>query len=396
MRLHRIIEKDGKVVPWKGVGVAPYHERPDLVKYGITEARYFRVESSERPPTDDAHKDATTSAPPHVIGDKVFPFAPRDPAAQLPEEFFEGIDAVHIASPNQFHSSQTVQCLEHEKTTVTEKTLATTREDFDAVLKFIVENGHTDRFFPHLHYLGKALTRTAPSIASDLTQRYGRIRRAVATFFEWKEDDLRRRWLFQRQNGGVFMDWAHASAVIAHICNATFEDCYDPQLYAVNPELDPANATGATAKFKVSGDIFTSNAEAVVNVAKGLPRGTSYKHLRLHFEKNAMLDLSYVGSDQEYNLGLRGSWRTVELDGPARIVKEGEPKGPVSYEIMVQNLVTLIETGKPPLSMDEVKRLYEPQWLFQEAAEGMKAVADEASVKRFIAKYLTETIKPDD
>ena len=41
---------------------------------------------------------------------------------KLPENFYSGLDLVHISDPNEYHAQQTIDSLKHGKFTVTEKT----------------------------------------------------------------------------------------------------------------------------------------------------------------------------------------------------------------------------------------------------------------------------------
>lgn len=158
-RLHEFL-KD-RVELSKAVGITRYEDKKAILEsYGLTKDRYFQV----------------------VVG------------ASLPDPFFEGIDVVHVASHNQFHEQQTHDCLEHEKVVVVEKTLATTEEATESLLRYVRRNGHEGRVTPHVHYLDKALTLLwQKELWSKAIGEAGRLARATATFIEdVSEEDLRR------------------------------------------------------------------------------------------------------------------------------------------------------------------------------------------------------------
>ena len=117
-RLQRTLANDGRIVLHKAVGVTSFEQKKaDLEEFGITKSNYFQIE----------------------------------PLSPLPEEFFNGVDAVQIASHNQFHAKQTMQSLESEKVTVVEKTFAVNRESFEHDIDYIRSNTHTTRDTVHLH-----------------------------------------------------------------------------------------------------------------------------------------------------------------------------------------------------------------------------------------------------
>jgi len=110
----------------------------------------------------------------------------------LPDEFFEGVDIVYIASPNSFHKSQTEQSILRDKVTVTEKALAVKRSDFEELVSLIRRRAR-NKFTLGLHYLSKALTLEFGKMLPSLVQTYGKIQNISGTFFEeTREEDARR------------------------------------------------------------------------------------------------------------------------------------------------------------------------------------------------------------
>lgn len=356
-RLKRTMDNDGRVVLDKAVGVTWYEDKKEILdKFGITEENYFRIE----------------------------------PQNQLPRDFFDGLDVIQIASHNKFHKSQTMQCLENGKVTVTEKTFATNRNDFNEVLDFINDNNHQNKVTIHLHYLGKILTRELPKILPPAIKKYGKITHAVGTFFEESNpEDVRRNWLFKPDNGGILMDWIHPLEIISYTCGANFVDCLEAETFVINKDYDYINPTGCHAKFKLRGDNFTNDALAVIRVGKGFPHGITHKTLRLLFEKNAFLDLNYISSEQEFNSDLRGTWELVEMENGARkVVSFVSPTGPISYQFMLDEMIEMINGKKPTLSLDDIQKIYEPLWMFQEATRDKEPKRHESAIKNFIKEGL--------
>ena len=332
-RLHPFL-KD-KVTLRKAVGITRYEDKqPILAQYGLTKDRYFQV----------------------VVG------------GAIPDAFFEGIDVVHVASHNQFHQAQTTECLDHKVAVVVEKTLAVTEAGTQAVLRYVRENGHEGRVTPHVHYLDKALTRLwQDALWPKALEASGRLLRATATFIEdVSEEDIRRQWLFRPENGGIFMDWIHPSAMLAHVCGARFDEVLDATGYVVNAAYDPANPTGIEARFALSGENLAAGATATIRVGKGFAPGVRVKRLRLEFERGAVLDLSFVDTEKEIELGIKGNW-TLDVDGA---IEKGRATGPSSYELLVGEMVSMIEGKGAPLGLDEIRELYRPVWMTLDAVEG--------------------------
>lgn len=349
-RLHAFLKERVELV--KAVGITRYEDKREILEsYGLTKDRYYQV----------------------VVG------------ASLPDDFFEGIDVVHVASHNQFHAAQARQCLDHEKVVVVEKTLATSEDGTEDLLGFIRRNGHELRVAPHVHYLEKALTLEVKRVLWPRALREaGRLLRATATFIEdVSEEDLRRQWLFKPENGGIFMDWIHPSAMLANVCGAWFEECLDATGYIVNPAYDPANPTGIEAQFRLRGEHLAPGATATIRVGKGFPPGVRFKRMRLEFERGAALDLTFTDTEKEIEFGLKGSW-TFERDGA---VETGKASGPSSYELLVDEMLVMLERKGAPLTLDEIRALYRPVWLCL-ASVTPPMTSDSADIEAFMKRAL--------
>ena len=349
-RLHPFL-KD-RVGLRKAVGITKYEDkRAILEEYGITKDRYFQV----------------------VVG------------GAIPDAFFEGIDVVHVASHNQFHQQQTVECLDHRVCVVVEKTLAVTEDGTESMLRYIRNNGHEGRVTPHVHYLEKALTlEWKHRLWPMALERAGRLVRAVGTFIEdVAEEDIRRQWLFRPENGGIFMDWIHPSAMLAHVAGAHFEACEAATGYVVNAAYDPANPTGIEARFRLRGENLAPGATATIRVGKGFPPGVRFKRMRLEFERGATLELSFLDTEKEIETGQKGTWVWDE-DGK---IEKGRATGPSSYELLVDEMLMMLEGRGSPLSLQEIREIFRPVWLCM-AAVGTperNAAAVEDFMKRALA-----------
>jgi len=342
-RLHPFLKERVRLL--KAVGITRFEDKQAILQeYGLTRDRYFQV----------------------VVG------------GSLPDAFFEGIDVVHVASHNQFHQHQTTECLDHGVATVVEKTLAINEEGTEDILRYIQQNGHEGRVAPHVHYLEKALAlELRHKLWPWALQRSGKLVRAVGTFIEdVSEDDLRRQWLFKPENGGIFMDWIHPSAMLANICGAHFEVCEDAVGYVVNPAYDPANPTAIEARFRLAGEHLAPGATATIRVGKGFPPGVRFKRLRLEFEKGAVLEMTFTDTEKEIETGQKGTW-VFDDNGS---LEKGRATGPSSYELLVDEMVGMIEKRKAPLSLSEIREIYRPVWLCLAAVETV-ARADASQVE---------------
>jgi len=371
-RLYPSIKKIKKIRFFKALDVTSFEDKkPLLLKYNIPKERYFRI----------------------------------GPSDKIPSEFFDGADAVYIASHNQFHLSQVKQSLENGKIVIVEKTLATNRNDFNEIKDFIVKNGYENRVYPHLHYLSKALSKSILEILPKAVETYGKIRYCAATFFEeTDEEDLRRAWLLRPENGGIFLDWIHPIEILVKFCGAEFLKCDEIERYIVNPVYSLVDSTGVSARFKLSGKLFSDNAFAIIRVGKGFLSGMTHKTLRLLFEKNAFLDFNFVSVEEERKTRLSGEWQLREIVNPVRgllskrvnkknvLVKKDKPRGPHPYDVLVQDMVNIIEGENSPLSIKDVEKIYEPVWQFLEKSQRINPKRDEKSIQKFTKDGLEKSM----
>jgi len=348
-RLHKVLKQHQEIKLVKTVGTRTFDDKKEeLEEYGISEDRYYRIGAG-------------------------------DP---LPDSFFQDLDIVHIASPNQFHKSQTIQSLENGKVTVTEKTFATNRQDFNEVLKFIRDNKFENRVAVHLHYLSKALTEELRKRLPRLIENYGRITGISATFFEkFNEEDARRTWLFKPENGGIFLDWIHPVEVASHVLKPDKMKLVNAKTFLIQPLYDMVNPSAVEAEFKLSGENFKEDSALVVRIGKGFE--LDHKKFRIKFE-DATVDLNYLNTEEELASGKRGD---IEIfnNGHHKIT----PQGPLSYEIMVKEMMRMLRGGSPSLTLEDTEKFYVPVWDFQEFAKGLQLIKDRGGIRKFVEDGLS-------
>ncbi len=303
----------------------------------------------------------------------------------IPDGFFDGIDAVYVSSPNSLHYRQAVQSLENAKCVVVEKTLATNERDFEDITRLISTNGYSGKTYLHLHYLHKQLTLTMDGVLSGMERDHGKVTGLAATFLEpYRESDRHRKWLFSSREGGIFMDWIHPYEVLFHGAKAESVALRDANLFVLNKDYG-ADASGIEALADVSGRRFRPGAKATIRVGKGARSGM--KRVRMYLEDGAHIDFDFANNEDESGTGHRGSWSLFSRDGSR--VRHGKPKGLDTSEIFARDIVELCRGNNVGLSMDEIRKLYAPQWEFQHIAQGKEIVTDDAKVSRFVDDALS-------
>lgn len=304
-----------------------------------------------------------------------------DKDSPVPESFFDQLDIVHVSDPNEFHAAQTKQSLSYGKFTITEKTWGVNKGEFDGVVKYIRENNYEEKAYLHLHYIDKLLTIQLPSMLESRVKEYGKIKNATATFFEaMRIDDLRRKsWLFSPKNGGLFMDWIHPYEVLHIGAKAHDVKTDDLELYSINEDYDSKNPTGILAEARVKGEFFAQDAKAKIRIAKGAPEDK--KSARFVFESGAYLDLNYIDSTKEFASRDRGGWKFYK-DG--KLSEEGAPQGPNTSELFVQDIIRICKGGKREVGINDLSKIFESQWRYQELEKGKKLNEDQDKIQDFI------------
>lgn len=308
-----------------------------------------------------------------------------DPSLPIPDKFFEELDMVHISNPNQFHAEQTLQSLEANKITITEKTFGINRDEFSRVMKFVKDNEMGSKAYLHLHYLHKTLVTQLPGMLKDITKKEGMITSSTATFFEsMNEEGLRRStWLFKPQSGGLFMDWIHPFEVYLRGAGADSFRLANVTRYAVNEQYDRENPTGIEADVAINGGFFAKDAKASIKISEGVAEEQKNRQVRLFFESGNYLDMHFVSHGTEYTTESRGRWELK--DGKTgRVLSKGEPKGPNSSEVFVGDMVELCKGRNPGINSAEIELLYGPQWDYQERFSSAPLINGREEVDAFL------------
>jgi len=293
----------------------------------------------------------------------------------LPEDFFEGVDVVQVASPVEYHLRQTREALERGKFVVTEKSCGANRSEFEKAIDLL--DGRWDSSFLHLHYLNKIPTKVMRPILERATAQSGGIEHVEATFIEeTNEEDANRSWLFEPDNGGVMLDWVHPIEVLAVACEAHLS-LEEATAYLSEPEYTDC-ATAARAEFGVDGDLFDDGASATVNVGKGLD--DTHKRMRFELSEVGHVDFVYAPSEVEFESDYRGEWAWKQ-DG--RVVKSGKPTGPIPYEILIDEVAQGLDGEGTWVNEERLRRVYEPVWDYNETVDITDPVTNEDAVERF-------------
>jgi len=228
------------------------------------------------------------------------------PFEKIPEEFFDGVDVVYVASPNEFHMYQTLNSI-YRTFTVTEKPLVRNKGELTALKLETddIKGDYSSRLFCQDHYIFKPVTMYAFAEVPRLLDNYGKIEHIKVTFFE--EGNLqgleREKWLMSpTSGGGVFIDTGcHMAGILVKVFNGEFIDCEKPGLFDMYPNYDFQCETGFYDKFSVKGEYFIPNHNNVeMKIAKGVKRHQA-KTIEVNLE-NADLILNYMklGRDSEF------------------------------------------------------------------------------------------------
>ncbi len=297
------------------------------------------------------------------------------PGSPIPEAFIEGLDAVYISTPNEFHSQQTMQALAAGKYSITEKTFGATKEEFGKMVNFIKEGGYEQKAYLHLHYLHKPLVIELPKILEKVGKEHGKVDRVAAVFWEEENeiDAKRAAWLLSPQNGGIFMDWIHPIEILFKGALATRVSLREVQLNELNSAYSKVYPTGVDATAKIEGRHFSPGCVGTIRVGKGLPKGYGKKMIQMRFESGALLHLGFVSYENELDEFQTGYWELTKSQDPnAKALDFGRPERmPDLFAIAMEGLCA----GKgPDLSLDDAVRIFESQWEYQELAKGKPLV----------------------
>ena len=306
------------------------------------------------------------------------------PDGTIPESFFNGLDAVYVSSPNSLHCRQTMQILEKGKYAIVEKTLATNEHDFNEIIRFIEENDYEKMVYLHLHYIHKQLTLSMSRILADLVKDYGRVKRVSATFLEgYDEVDKSRNWIFSREEGGVFMDWIHPYEILFQGSEVKSAKILDASFFIMNEDYDKENPSGVEVLSKINGEYFEKDASAAIRVGKGSTGDV--KRVRFYFDDNLFAEFNFMNSEDEFGSDKRGNWKLLrKKQDNTKVLKFNEPRGPNSSEIFANEIIQLCNGKNTGLVIDEIKRMFDPQWAFQKIMDEKTPIVDPEKIKEFI------------
>ena len=335
----------------KAVGTKPFEEKQALLSsFGITSDNYYI----------------------------------SDPKGGLPDQFFENIDIVHISDPNKFHAEQVTQSLEHGKHVIVEKTLAVKKGQFSKLSAFIKKNGYNERVYLHLHYLHKQTTIAFAAMVPKLVKEYGKIKSIGATFFEEvDEEDPKRTWVLQPENGGIFMDWVHPYEIIYYTTKCKFGSIQDLKLFMVNGTYDQNNPTGVETTVALAGKNYSAGATAKIRVAKGVRNGLELKSINVTFESGTCARLCFPGHESEFGrTDLRGKIDIVGANGES--ISSDNLSGPNSSEIFIKEVIDFSNGQHEGLTLGEISKVFKPQWEYQRMAKTKELVREEQEIHKFL------------
>jgi predicted dehydrogenase len=303
----------------------------------------------------------------------------------IPEQFFEGVDIVHIANPNELHAGQIRQVLSRGKKAIVEKTYAISKEEFEGIRDYIKNGNYDGSVYLHLHYIHKLPTLKLKKSVKGLVAQHGKIRRISGTFFEpADEEDARRGWLFDMRNGGIFMDWVHPFEIAYYSTGCSFGRIDRLSLYSTNESYDASNPTGVMAELAVKGKLFSEGAKISVSVAKGVNQKYSRKSMLFEFEDGAYARLVYLGSESE-SREMRGAFETGRIvDGKAVRESSENLSGMSSSEFFVKEIIKLCKGKKAGLRLGQISKVFRPQWEYQKLARRQQLIKDSREVEMFL------------
>ncbi len=308
-----------------------------------------------------------------------------NPNGSIPKEFFNGIDAVYISSPNSRHYIEAMETLESGKYAIVEKTLATNEEDFNSIMAMIERKGYSAKTYLHLHYIHKQLTMKMDGILTRLAGRYGKVQAVSAAFLEkYTEEDGHRKWIFSMREGGIFMDWIHPYEILFHGAKADSVKLSDANPLIINSKFGSEDPSGIDATVTVNGSLFEKDAIAAIRVGKGAD--TDLKRFRFYFKGGIFAEFNFLNSNAEFSSPGRGTWSVVANgSGRREVLESGEPSGPDTSQLFASDIIEFCSGGKRVgLSTDEIRRLYQPQWDFQKMIKRKKPSADPKIISEFI------------
>ncbi len=313
-----------------------------------------------------------------------------DASGSIPEDFFKDIDMVHISDPNRFHMLQAMESLRHGKKVIVEKTLATDEGQFRSIVNHIRDNGLEGSVYLHLHYIHKQPSIQLASELQGIVAREGKIRSISAAFFEeTSEEDMRRTWLLDMANGGIFMDWVHPYEVIYYSTRCRFGALSSVRNLVVNESYSKEFPTGVESRVRLSGENFADGAAATIRVAKGVPAGKAARSIRILFESGKVLDMEFPGHDKEFSSPERGSLRFADTAVGQQM---DQLTGSNTSELFVGDVIGLCRDGSHSgLKIGDIEEIFRPQWEYQRIYKSIGIESGNEEVGRFISDGISNS-----
>ncbi len=357
-RLLRGIDEDTPIEISKVVDVKPYTEKKDLMDYiGVSEKNYFNINRGE----------------------------------PVPDEFFTNLDIVQIASPIEYHREQTLDVLNRDIPSITEKSFASDRDEFNDVLDYLDNRDKWSDVYLHLHYLKKQPTLAMPEVLERATSRLGEINRIESAFIEeYSEEDKQRGWLFNPDNGGVLLDWIHPIEVIVHGAGGKIDGFVDGDGYLIEESYTNQYPTAARAEYVVNGEYFSDDAEVVIRVGKGFPSSSTHKVMRFIMD-NGYVDFEYASSEEEFNTDYRGRWKIVKGFEDTEVIEEVEPTGAIPYRYLIKDIYDLLEGSNRGLGRDEIVEMFNAVWMYNESVDITSPIRNKEQTNEFLETAINTT-----
>lgn len=275
----------------------------------------------------------------------------------IPDDFYDGVDVVQVASPIRYHEEQTLDALDRsDAVVITEKAPGPTRDAIDPVRAVAADHDHAS--YPHLHYIRKLPSMRLAEALPAATDMYGPVEHVTGTFIEERDPvDADRDWVFDPANGGIMLDWIHPIEVLVWATGADLA-VRGAEGYITEPAYSTEHPTAAAVDLAVDGEQY-DDAAGTVRVGKGFPAGSTTKAMRFDLE-DATLDVRYAGSGTERTSDHRGQLRLLpHTDRGFQPVDISLPRGPMPYEIMADDMGTAVETGEVPVTWDQLDAMME-------------------------------------
>lgn len=221
------------------------------------------------------------------------------------EELLEmKLDVVHIATPHYLHKEQGIRCMEAGVDVLTEKPIATTLEDAEAMIKASEKTGRKLGVIFQNRYIEGVVEAKKIIEAGEL----GEVKGAFSTLNWWRppsyyECDWKGSW--EKEGGGVLIDQAIHSV--------------DMVRYLAGMEVK-------SIKGNIDNRVLTMiEVEDIANAAITFTNGAVYSlHACNYYQKNSPIEIEIIGEKGKVNI--KETDVTINIDGakPYTIYSSGD------------------------------------------------------------------------